>query len=229
MCANGPVSINFGNVSMLLSAKLTSAFLSSVFFFTNFFQYGWFTVLCQFLLYHKVNELCKHMQPLSFRFCSHVGCVRVGSHVGQSRTTLGDPVDSGPPGPSVHGIFQAKILEWVVISYSGDLPNLGIKPESPASPELAGGCFVFFFLTLSHLRDPLTHCYRVLSRAPCAAHYVLIVQLSVLYIAVCVCQSQSPDLCLPDLFTLVTVVCFLYLTQFLFCKRFFCTIFLDST
>ena len=37
MCANGPVSINFGNVSMLLSAKLTSAFLSSVFFFTNFF------------------------------------------------------------------------------------------------------------------------------------------------------------------------------------------------
>ena len=68
----------------------------------------------------------------------------VGSHVGQSRTTLGDPVESGPPGPSVHGIFQAKILEWLVIYYSGDLPNLGIKPESPASPELAGGCFLFF-------------------------------------------------------------------------------------
>ena len=32
------------------------------------------------------------------------------------------------PGSSVHGISQARILEWVVISFSGDLPNPGIKP-----------------------------------------------------------------------------------------------------
>ena len=31
--------------------------------------------------------------------------------------TLCDPMDSNPPGPSVHGIFQARILEWVAISF----------------------------------------------------------------------------------------------------------------
>ena len=37
-----------------------------------------------------------------------------------------------PPGSSVYGILQAEILEWVVISFSGDLPDPGIKPGSPA-------------------------------------------------------------------------------------------------
>ena len=35
-------------------------------------------------------------------------------------------------GSSVHGIFQARVLEWVAISSSGDLPDLEIKPRSPA-------------------------------------------------------------------------------------------------
>ena len=30
-----------------------------------------------------------------------------------------DPIDCSPPGPSVHGILQARILEWVAISFSG--------------------------------------------------------------------------------------------------------------
>ena len=32
----------------------------------------------------------------------------------------------------VHGILQARILEWVAVPSSGDLPNLGIEPRSPA-------------------------------------------------------------------------------------------------
>ena len=32
---------------------------------------------------------------------------------------------------SVHGILQARIVEWVAISFSRDLPNPGIKPTSP--------------------------------------------------------------------------------------------------
>ena len=36
----------------------------------------------------------------------------------QSCLTLCDPVDCSLPGSSVHGIFQARILEWVAISYS---------------------------------------------------------------------------------------------------------------
>ena len=45
---------------------------------------------------------------------------------------LCDPVDCRPPGSSVHGISQARILEWVAISISRDLPNPGIEPGSPA-------------------------------------------------------------------------------------------------
>ena len=42
------------------------------------------------------------------------------------------PVDCSLPGSSVHGILQARILEWVAISFSRDLPNPGIEPRSPA-------------------------------------------------------------------------------------------------
>ena len=40
------------------------------------------------------------------------------SEVPQSCLTLCNPVDSSPPGSSIHGIFQARILEWVAISFS---------------------------------------------------------------------------------------------------------------
>ena len=46
--------------------------------------------------------------------------------------TLCDPVNYSPPGSSVHGIFKARILEWVAIPFSRDLPNPGIEPRSPA-------------------------------------------------------------------------------------------------
>ena len=51
-----------------------------------------------------------------------------------------DPMDCGPPGSSVHGIFQARILEWGAISSSRGRRkfNPGIEPESSA---LAGGFF----------------------------------------------------------------------------------------
>ena len=47
-------------------------------------------------------------------------------------------MDSIPPGPSVHAISQARILEWVFISFLGDLPDSGIKPTPHA---LAGRIF----------------------------------------------------------------------------------------
>ena len=52
--------------------------------------------------------------------------------VAQSCLTLCDPVDYSLPGSSVHGILQVRILEWVAISFSRDLPNPGIEPGSPA-------------------------------------------------------------------------------------------------
>ena len=55
------------------------------------------------------------------------------SEVAQSCPTLCDPMDCSPPGSSVHGILQARVPpEWAAISFSGDLPNPGVKSRSPA-------------------------------------------------------------------------------------------------
>ena len=55
--------------------------------------------------------------------------------------TLCDPTDCNLPGSSLHGIFTARLLEWIVFPVSGDLPNAGIEPINPASPSLAGRFF----------------------------------------------------------------------------------------
>ena len=49
-------------------------------------------------------------QKMSFSLCV--------SEVTQSCLTLCDPVNSSLPGPSVHGILQARVLEWVAIAFS---------------------------------------------------------------------------------------------------------------
>ena len=41
-------------------------------------------------------------------------------------------MDLGPPGSSVHGILQARILQWVACPPPGDLLNPGIESPSPA-------------------------------------------------------------------------------------------------
>ena len=45
--------------------------------------------------------------------------VKSGSEVTWSCTTLRDPMDCSLPGSSVHGIFQARVLEWGAIAFSG--------------------------------------------------------------------------------------------------------------
>ena len=47
-------------------------------------------------------------------------CVRVKSQseVAKLCLTLSDPMDCSPPGSSIHGIFQARVLEWVSIAFS---------------------------------------------------------------------------------------------------------------
>ena len=44
--------------------------------------------------------------------------VKSESEVAQSSRTLRDPMDCSPPGSSVHGIFQARVLEWSAIAFS---------------------------------------------------------------------------------------------------------------
>ena len=87
-------------------------------------------------------------------------------------------MDCSPPGSSVHGILQARILKWVAISSSRDLAKPGIEPVSSVSSALVGGffttsatwkekpeiqiCFVKSFSSVLGLKDSLrkeTSCY----------------------------------------------------------------------
>ena len=49
--------------------------------------------------------------------------VKSESEVAQSCLTLSDPMDCSLPGSSVHGSFQARVLEWAAIAFSAREPN----------------------------------------------------------------------------------------------------------
>ena len=61
---------------------------------------------------------------------TEVGChfllqcmkVKIESEVAQSYLTLSNPMPCSLPGSSIHGIFQARVLEWVAIAFS-DMPH----------------------------------------------------------------------------------------------------------
>ena len=70
-----------------------------------------------------------HQTPLSLGFPGKntgVGCHfllqcmkgKSESEVAQSCPTLSDPMDCSLPGSSIHGIFQARVLEWGAIAFS---------------------------------------------------------------------------------------------------------------
>ena len=71
--------------------------------------------------------MVNHFFNVTFMFCvsQHVLCA-------QSRPTLCDPTGCSPTGSFVLGFLQARILEWVAMRFSLDLPNPGIKTASPA-------------------------------------------------------------------------------------------------
>ena len=76
-------------------------------------------------------------RSISSRMGSLVGLFSIGleseSEVAQSCPTLCDPMDCSLPGSSVHGIFQAGVLEWVAIA-------LGDKDTFSRAPKLFLGC-----------------------------------------------------------------------------------------
>ena len=96
---------------------------------------------CQVYLNPRV---CITILQTGIFICQLVLSLCFACSVTQSCLTLCNPMNYSQPGPTGHGIFQARILEWAAISSSRDLANTGIEPTSlasPASPALAGGFF----------------------------------------------------------------------------------------
>ena len=69
----------------------------------------------------------------------------------QSCLTLCNPMDCSPPGSSVHGISQARILEWVAISFS----RWSSQPRDRASVSSVSFIAGRFFYLLSHQGSPV--------------------------------------------------------------------------
>ena len=78
----------------------------------------------QFLLSYKRVTACGDAASKQ-RGHQHCCCL-----VTKSCLILCNPVDSSPPGSSVHGISQARIVEWVAISFFRYLPKPGTEPWS---------------------------------------------------------------------------------------------------
>ena len=95
----------------------------------NFIVVYCFTISCYFLLYSEVSQPCVYVHPLAGSYChlrlhratGRVPCADSLCTVAQSCPTLCNPMEGGFPGfwkfPG-HGILEARILEWVAISYS---------------------------------------------------------------------------------------------------------------
>ena len=91
-------------------------------------------------------KLIEHAwQALNLGGCLFWG-LRIQSYVPakslQSYLTLCDPIDCSPPGSSIHGIFQARVLKWVAIAFSRLLSSMWNLPRpriSYVSPTLASG------------------------------------------------------------------------------------------
>ena len=81
---------------------------------------------------------------LELRQCVSV-CVCL---VAQSYLTLCDPMDCSPRGSSVHGILQARIPEWVAISFSRIMAEAGLKPRQQS----------FSFITLLQMLFTFCSC-----------------------------------------------------------------------
>ena len=89
----------------------------------------------------RAGEEGSEVRAQGWLFCmwkalSQESCLQ--SFCAQSCPTLCNPMDCGPPGSSVHGIFQAGNCHFQL---QGDLPNPGMEPTSLASPALAGRFF----------------------------------------------------------------------------------------
>ena len=68
-------------------------------------------------------------------FIKEANIIESESEVAQSCPTLYDPMDCSLPGSAIRGIFQARILEWVAISFSKILLEPVIKTGDSISSE----------------------------------------------------------------------------------------------
>ena len=92
------------------------------------------------LSYNHVTELGLQQPYKIVVFWMHLSSLHI--KLPQSCLTLCDPMDCSPPGSSVHGTLQARLLEWVAMPSSRGSSWPRNKLRSLKSPALVGGLFI---------------------------------------------------------------------------------------
>ena len=119
---------------------MNSVSLGEVFLFVCLFEYSWFALLsavsvsaCSakriihvYTCAPSFSDFLPRRSPHSIKQSSlgspagshHLFCTCAACSVAPSDPTLGDPTDCSPPDSSIHGVLQARILEWAAMSAS---------------------------------------------------------------------------------------------------------------
>ena len=88
--------------------------------------------------------------------------VKSESEVAQSCLTLSNLMDCSLPGSSVHGIFQARVLEWGAIAFSEETPHMDTNATYNF---VTMWNFTYFHIILNHCKDlkifMLIYCLRI--------------------------------------------------------------------
>ena len=135
-----------------------------------FGQVNWSSVLVHLLLlscFSRVHSVGPHRRQPTRLPCpwdspgknTGVGChfllqcmkMKSESEFTQSCLTLSDPMDCSLPGSSIHGIFQARVLEWGAIAFSNDKPRQHIKKQRHHFAN-KGSCSQNYGFPSSHVR-----------------------------------------------------------------------------
>ena len=108
-----------------LKVPLTSIFQKLIDIFnlvlsSHLFHLSYELTLLIFFIHHHILVFTRrgHIQSYLIDFLSEFSLTRKKVLVSQSCPTLCDPMDCSPPGSSVHGILQARILEWITMPSS---------------------------------------------------------------------------------------------------------------
>ena len=136
-CVKGFLPFFFFSQVLVLALSL-----SSMIQLEFIFKYAW----------SKDRYLCIYQQSSHPSICLLVywnECMHAKSL--HSCLTLHNSVDCSLSGSSVHGIFQARIPEWLPCPPSGDPPNPGIEPRSLMAPALASRLFTTSATWEAHL------------------------------------------------------------------------------
>ena len=114
-----PIQLPVGGLNPL---SLFGCLINSQLILLCFSLYCYYSILKSLYCSHKQFILSQSFMSLSLQdyttliFLSLTIDSHLHSEVAQSCPTLCNPMDCSLPGSSIHGIFQAKILEWVAIS-----------------------------------------------------------------------------------------------------------------